>query len=349
MIEVIKDKSQWNAELSLIKHLDVYHTYDYHHISKNEDDIPILLKYTDGNTTLLLPLLFRPIENTGYNDATSVYGYAGLLTANIDKDFDKRNFQKELHEFFIENKIVSVFSRLHPYIKHQETPLEGLGSITALGQVVYIDLNDTLEDQRKMFNRRMKTYLNKSRKICTVIESKREDHLQTFMELYRDTMTRVNADKRYFFSDEYFKQLMSSKDFEAKLLLNIHNESQSMSGGALFLVKGNFVQYHLSALNEDFHDLNSIKLIIDEMRIKSTNSEFDYLNLGGGRGSNEDSLFAFKSNFSKKFKDFKIWKYIVNEKMYDILVQNHLKESTENEHIDPEFFPAYRSSVNIHS
>lgn len=347
MIEVIKDRSQWNAELSLIEHLDVYHTYDYHQISKNEDELPILIKYTDSNSTLLLPLLLRPIENTNYNDATSVYGYAGILTAIINEHFNKQNFHKELNECFIENKIVSVFSRLHPYIKHQEAPLDGLGTITALGKVVYIDLNDTLEDQRRMFNRRMKTYLNKSRKICTVIESKREDHLQIFMDLYRDTMKRVHADKRYFFSDEYFQQLMFSKDFNAKLLLNIHNESQSISGGALFLEKGSFVQYHLSALNEDFHDLNCIKLIIDEMRIKSTNTEFDYLNLGGGRGSNEDSLFAFKSNFSKKFKDFKVWRYVVDEKAYKQLVEKHTRDSNEAESANDEFFPMYRSNTYL--
>src|SRR5690606_8930139 len=141
-----------------------------------------------------------------------------------------KKFHNDLSTYFVENKIISVFSRFHPYLDYQESLLQGLGSISTLGPVVYIDLQQTLDDQRKMFNRRMKTYLNKSRKICTVIESKREDHLQAFMDLYRDTMKRVNADKHYFFDDNYFRQLMSSTDFNAKLLLNIHNETQSISG-----------------------------------------------------------------------------------------------------------------------
>ncbi|HUH29228.1 GNAT family N-acetyltransferase [Gelidibacter sp.] len=347
MIEVIKDKKHWNEFLANIGHIDFYHTYDYHQLSKNDGEVPLLIKYTDESTTIGLPLLLRPIENTNYKDAISVYGYVGLLALETNAGFSKEKFHRELNAFFNEQNIVSVFSRLHPYLDYQESLLEGLGTIKTLGKVVYVDLKETVENQKKMYNRRMKTYINTSRKTCTVIESNCEDHLNSFMDLYEETMRRVNAQEKYYFNDKYFKQLISSEDFTAKLLLSIHKESGSIQGGALFIEKGPFVQYHLSALREDCQEPSCIKLIIDEMRIKSTKAGFQYLNLGGGRGSNEDSLFAFKSNFSKKFKDFKIWKYVVDENMYDILVQNHLRDSSENDLIDPEFFPAYRSSINI--
>lgn len=344
MIEVIRDKEGWNEQLSSIQHLDFYHTYDYHQLSKKVDELPILIKYTEGDTILILPLLLRSIENSDYKDAISVYGYAGILTLNIDHlFFNKEHFQKELNVFFNENKVVSVFSRLHPYLKYQESILDGLGTVTALGKVVYIDLQDTLENQKKMFNRRMKTYLNKSRKSCNVIESKREDHLDSFIHLYHENMKRVDADMSYFFDENYFRRLLSSTDFSAKLNLCIHNETKAIIAGALFIEKGNMVQYHLSGLNEDFYDLNPVKLIIDEVRIKSTKKQFEYLNLGGGRGSQEDSLFAFKTSFSKKFKEFKIWKYVVNESVYKMLVENHLEVSSVNELENCGFFPAYRS------
>jgi lipid II:glycine glycyltransferase (peptidoglycan interpeptide bridge formation enzyme) len=102
------------------------------------------------------------------------------------------------------------------------------------------------------------------------------------------------------------------------------------------------VQYHLSGLDDDYFDLNPIKLIIDEMRIQSTQQQFEFLNLGGGRGSKEDSLFTFKTSFSKHFKEFKIWKYVVNEKVYRTLVEKHLGTRSETEVSNDEFFPAYR-------
>lgn len=347
MIEVIKDKDLWNQQLGLIDHIDFYFTYDYHYISKDENEVPILIKYTEGNTSLLFPLLVRPIENTAYYDAVSVYGYAGVLAINIDAHFNKNKFHNELFDFLKKQKIVSVFSRLHPYIEYQESLLEGLGNITTLGKVVYIDLTEDPKNQKQMFSSRTKTYLNTSRKTCSVIESKDENHLMTFMELYRETMNRVKADEHYFFSEKYFRKLLTSEDFNAKLLLNIHDESQTVRGCVLCIEKGPFVQYHLSALNDACHDPGAIKLLIDEMRINSIKAGFTYLNLGGGRGSNEDSLFAFKSNFSKKFKDFKIWKCVVNEEIYRTLVENHLKDSNENRLIDADFFPAYRAKINV--
>lgn len=343
MIEIIKDKIRWNEQLSLIENLDVYHTYDYHHITKKPGEIPILIKYSVEDTSIVLPLLLRPIENSDYKDAVSVYGYAGILTLNLNEHFNKENFHKELNGFFKENKIVSVFSRFHPFLEHQESLLGGLGTITTRGRVVYIDLNDTLENQRSMFNRRMRTYLNKSRKSCTVVETKLKSDMDSFIDLYHENMKRVGADESYFFDRNYFHQLLTSDEFSTKLTLCIHNETQTVVGGAIFMKKGKFVQFHLSGLNEDYFELNAIKLIIDEMRINSTNQRFEYLNLGGGRGSTEDSLFKFKTSFSKSFKEFKIWKYIVDEKAYRMLVEKHLECPLEVVHKNTDFFPAYRS------
>ena len=55
------------------------------------------------------------------------------------------------------------------------------------------------------------------------------------------------------------------------------------------------------------------------MRVNATNQGFKYYNLGGGLGGKEDSLFKYKSSFSKDFRDFQIWRYEVNKKAYDEL------------------------------
>jgi lipid II:glycine glycyltransferase (peptidoglycan interpeptide bridge formation enzyme) len=345
MIEIIREKKDWNKQLALFKNIDFYHTYDYHYLSKNEDESPILIKYTEGKSIIALPLLIRAIENTNYKDATSVYGYAGVLNLNIDDDFNKDNFHKELNTYFNENKIISVFSRLHPFIEHEEKFLEGLGTIMALGKVVYIDLTDTIENQRAKYNRRLKTYLNKSRKLCTIIDAKTKDHIETFIDLYHDNMRRVEADDYYFFENAYYNQILSSEDFDAELKLCMHNETQKIIGGALFIKKGDMVQYHLSGLCEENFDVDPIKLMIDEMRINATKEGFKYFNLGGGRGNNEDSLFRFKTSFSKDFKEFKLWKHIVDEEAYNMLVENHFENHKDIDLQNVKFFPAYRAKI----
>ena len=349
MIRIIKNKKEWCQELASTDEVDFYHTYHYHHLSKHKDEVPVLIKYTEGNTSLVLPLLLRPIKNSEFKDAVSVYGYVGILALHIDENFNKEHFHEELKTCFKELQIVSVFSRLHPYVKHQESLLEGIGTISSLGKVVYIDLSDTLENQRKMFNRRMKTYLNKSRTTCTIIESKEEKDIGSFIHLYHENMKRVDADDDYYFNESYFHQLIESEEFTTRLLLCIHNETQAIIGGALFIEKGNIIQYHLSGLDDEYYDLNAVKLIIDEMRIRSSNKEFKFFNLGGGRGSSEDSLFTFKSSFSKNFKDFKIWKYIVDEDAYKLLVEKRFGNSWETDIKNINFFPAYRSKTKIDS
>jgi lipid II:glycine glycyltransferase (peptidoglycan interpeptide bridge formation enzyme) len=227
--------------------------------------------------------------------------------------------------------------------------IEGLGAITELGKVVYVDLTGTIESQRAKYNRRLKTYLNKSRKSCTVIEGNLEDHLDIFINLYNENMKRVDADDHYFFDREYYHKILSSEEFESELKLCVHNESQTIIGGSIFLKKGNIVQYHLSAYCEDNFGVHPIKLIIDEMRIKATQEGFKYLNLGGGLGSMKDSLFRFKSGFSKDIKVFKIWKHIVDEDAYKMLVKNHFKSHMEVDVQNIEFFPAYRANIEVMS
>ncbi|WP_299531857.1 GNAT family N-acetyltransferase [Ulvibacterium sp.] len=340
MIEAITCKTKWQELLSLAENPDFYYTHSYHQVSKSTNEHPVLLNYTNGNSSVLLPLLIRDIENTGLKDATSVYGYAGPLTINLDSNFDQEKFGKELDTFFNEHNIVSVFSRLHPYMEHQETILEGLGHVNTLGKVVNIDLTDTIVDQRAKFNRRLKTYLNKSRKSCTVIKGDIEEHLDDFIRLYHQNMNRVNAGEDYYFSKDYYKSILTSDEYESELSLCVCNETKEIIAASMFMKKGKIVQYHLSGLSEAHFKLNPIKLIIDEMRIKVTNEGYTYFNLGGGLGSREDSLFRFKSGFSKDFREFKIWKYIVDEEAYrelsSTMLNGQINGNTSN------YFPLYR-------
>lgn len=340
MIEVIEDKKIWKEQIASVSNSDFYFTYDYHQLSKNDDEEPILIKYSNGETILFIPFLLRQIANTEYKDVTSVYGYAGPLIKSISDDFEKESFHLALNKYFIENNIIAVFTRLHPYMPNQMDILEGLGEISTLGKVVNIDLTDSIENQRAKFNRRLKTYLNKSRRSCTVIKGSVEEHLDDFIRLYHENMKRVEADDSYFFSDEYYKGVLSSGEYESELSLCIYNETKEVIGASMFMKKGNIVQYHLSGLSKDHFDLNPIKLIIDEMRIKSTEEGYKFFNLGGGLGSREDSLFRFKSGFSKDFREFKTWKYIVNREAYNSHTRKMLGESFDITNID--YFPAYR-------
>lgn len=340
MIEIIKEKEIWDNLVKKCDFADFYHTYDYHHAAKAKGEEPALIHYAENNRTIVLPLLFRNIEYSLYKDATSVYGYPGPITKNITSDFDYGLFQKELHRFLREQNIISVFSRLNAFIPHQENCLHDLGRTEILGRVVYIDLTKTLDEQWSFYHKRLRTYINKSRTIYTIKKANELAELESFVALYHENMKRVNANAAYFFDKKYFLDLINSTDFKTELLLAINKETAEVAGGAMFTKKNTTVQYHLSGTSERYLDLNPIKLLIDEMRIIGTQENFSYFNLGGGVGSKEDSLFYFKSGFSKDSAPFKVWKYMVNQKIYDDLVLQRRDIQYCEETL--QFFPRYR-------
>lgn len=340
MIEIIKEKEVWDNLLKKCDFVDFYHTYDYHHAAKAKGEVPVLIHYAMNNSTIVLPLLFRNIEYSVYKDATSVYGYPGPISVNMTSDFDYGLFQEELHRFLRDQNIISVFSRLNAFIPLQENCLCDLGRTETLGNVVYIDLRKPLDKQWKLYNRRLRTYINKSRTIYNIKEANIPADLDLFIDLYYENMRRVNASKEYFFDKKYFIDLISCSDFETELLLATSKKTGEVAGGTMFIKKNEIIQYHLSGTSERYLDLNPVKLLIDEMRIRGSQENFSYFNLGGGVGCREDSLFYFKSGFSKYTLPFKVWKYIVNQNVYEELVLQRKDIQYSEETI--QYFPRYR-------
>lgn len=348
MIEIITDREEWNSFMGLIGHFDFYYTYYYHFLSKQASEKPVLIAYRETGTIIALPLLLRKIEGTSYSDATSVYGYAGPLCKSEGKHasaIDNECFKHEFQRFLMDHQIVSVFSRLHPYVDYQENILRNIGDIARPGNVVNIDLTLPVDIQRQQYNNRLKTYVNKARRMYTIIDGNQEGQMEEFIEMYYENMRRLNADAYYFFENRYFYQLMISSYFKMELLLCSSNETGELIGGAMFIKTGTIVQYHLSGCKEEYLHLNPIKLLIDEMRLRATAENYTYFNLGGGLGVREDSLFRFKASFSKDLRPAKFWKYIVNRQVYDELVSLSKKEAFDKVTEETDFFPAYRQLV----
>lgn len=343
MVEIIEERDEWGELISGFEDSDFYHTYDYHQVSKNPKDKAILFKYSGDGLTIALPLLIREIEGSSYYDATSVYGYPGPLIYSDSPTFDAGDFKKELNAYLIENKVVSVFSRLNPFIPLQEYLLKGMGEIISPGNIINIDLTKDMESQLREYHKRLRTYINKSRRLFTIKKAKSKSELATFIELYHDNMRRVDAKPKYFFAPEYFYKMFGSDSFESELLFAISDKTKEIVAGAWFIKKNRIVQYHLSGVRDDHLKLNPVKMLIDEMRIRARREGYTYFNLGGGVANKEDSLYQFKQGFSHDIKPFNVWRYIVNKKVYDELVK---RKAAYYCALSPkpcnDFFPCYR-------
>lgn len=337
MVKEITNKESWNEVLENFTDYDFYHTYEYHIISLKKDEEPILLVYEEEDSIIALPLVLRPIDNTDFYDFTSVYGYAGPLSKNLNSSFNYVNFHSELNDYFKSKNIISVFSRLHPYIVQDEI-LQDLGEIKSLGKVINIDVSLPVDESRRAYGKSNKNQINKLRRQCTVHKVTSEEEILEFVDIYYENMRRLDAKSHYFFDKQYFLDFVNISDFQTDILMVKDNDSGRYIAGSMFVKTNNIVQFHLSGTRTDFLRMKPSKLFLDEMRLLATQEGFTYFNLGGGLGSREDSLFDFKASFSKDFKTFKIWKYIVNEEVY---------KSLSSDNVDSDFFPNYRSKENV--
>lgn len=336
MIEIIKTKEAWEAVLSKCKSYDFHHTYDYHQLSKADNEAPLLVSYQNNDTVIALPLLIRDIEGTKYKDATTVYGHPGPASNEIDITEHAKKFQEGLNSFFESEQIVSVFSRMNPYIPFQEEILNGLGTISDIGNMVNIDLTKDLDAQRSAYRRDTRSRVNKVRRLCSVKKAETKEEVQIFIDIYLETMKKLEANDSYFFPNSYFFDFLDCDGFETDILLAVLDETGEIIAGTMFVKTNNIIQYHLSGTKNEHFKIAPSRLLLDEMRIQGTEQGFTYFNLGGGYNGKDDALFSFKSSFSDDLKVFKAWKHIANSEVYNQLT----KEANVGE---TEFFPAYRA------
>lgn len=333
--EIIENNSStWTEIVKQASVHDFHHTAYFHKIDTN---LPSkLLLFSDKENFIALPVVIRPIENTDFFDITSVYGYAGpvyCFKENYDSNDLINFFRTNFNEFCKEYNIVSVFSRLHPLIEQKDIIGE-LGEIIDLNKTISVDLTLSADEQRKEYRKSLKSELNQlRRKEIEVKEAVTKEEIDDFITIYYETMDRVEATENYYFSKEYFYEFMDNPDFDSKLLIAVKDEK--VIAGAIFTLTDKIMQYHLAGTTEEFIRETPMKLILDEARLLGNQTTAKSLHLGGGvGGSDEDSLFRFKSAFSKNFKQFSVWKFIVDQEIYD--------ELSKDKDVSG-FFPLYRS------
>lgn len=337
--EVIEsDNPKWENLVKSSSLYDFHHTTFYHKIDNNFTSL--LFVAEDGNDFIALPLVLRPIDGTSWFDFTSVYGYCGPISNRLEFDFDQDFidfFQFKLKEYCQDNNIISLFSRLHPLID-QAGLFSNMGEVLLLNKTVAIDLRLTPEEQKRQYRKSNKSELNQlRRKGFYVEEANSSEEIDRFVEIYYETMDRVDASPYYYFSKEYFHSFLTNTHFGNKLLLAKFEDK--IIAGAIFTTTDKIMQYHLAGTTEEFIRETPMKLILDEARLIGNELGLEFLHLGGGvGGSDEDSLFRFKSGFSDLYCQFSVWRYIFDDVKYQELVQKNVSEENYNS----AFFPLYR-------
>jgi len=344
-ISVIEiNDNTWSDIVSSSYEYDFYHTQSYHQLEK--DNRPILFVVFYGNDFIAIPFLIRSIDETAYFDCTSVYGYCGPIS-NIDfKEISNDHliyFQNELLTFFQKNKIITVFSRLHPLLSNNYF-FKNFGELVNVNDTIAINTSLKEDEQKLKYRKSNKYEINQLRKQGVIVyKAETDEDVLEFVSIYKSTMKKVAATEDYYFDIDYFNNFLNSTCFEKIILLAKHNGK--IYSGAVFTIANGIMQYHLSGSLEYEGKFSLMKLIIDEARILATNLKLKYLHLGGGfGGSDKDSLFQFKSGFSDLRFQYQNWNLVVNKTIYE-----QLNKSANIDENNTSFFPLYRTKKPLNS
>ena len=334
----------WSEIISSSYEYDFYHTQSYSALEYPNE--LILLVAFEGEDFIALPLIIRKIARTVFYDCTSVYGYCGPVS---NKPFEFlsgdhiRYFQDELLKYFKARHVVSVFSRLHPLINNQSGIFENFGIIREINSTVAIDLQMPEEQQLKNYRESHRRNIKKSLKEgYSVSEASTQEEIESFVEIYLESMKRLNTDSSYLFGKSYFNKLLNNSEFDTRLLLAKKNDV--ITGGGVFTITNKIMQYHLGAVGNYFIEDSPLKIVIDQARRIGNELKLDYLHLGGGfSGKSNDSLFYFKSGFSDIRLTFSSWQMIIDEDKYSYLADLFNVNTQEVNG----YFPAYRVRKTI--
>lgn len=350
------DAAQWTRIVEQCHPHDFYHSAQYHALAEDSGEgTAFLFHYSECAYTIAAPLIFRSLPEVlglsaaarGWQDATSVYGYAGPIASHTEiPEQVIRNFQASLERELRGLGIVSLFSRLHPLLERQNL-IAGLGELRTMSRTVSVDLTLPLEEQRAQLRTSFKVRINKLRRMgITCLHDRAGAYLDAFIEIYTQTMRRVGASPMYFFPRAYFQKL--ARDMGDKFHLVVCLDQGEVLAGGIFIESSEMLQYHLGGTRDTALPLAPMKLLLDDTRIWATGRGLKVFHLGGGATTDpEDPLLHFKLGFSHRTHEFMVWRWILLEDVYRQLCAEKIRWNQQRGlgSPNPDFFPAYRAST----
>jgi hypothetical protein len=294
-------------------------------------------------------------------DAISPYNYGsplikyngklfqhGLAYSSVEISYIYKLIEKLFLKCFRtckENHIVSLFLRIHPLFPFPLDKAALLGDVIKHGETVYVDLTKTSSeiytDIRKAY--RKKFNVLKLKGYHTEIDNFND--IEECIEIYNRAMGRLGASSFYFFSKNYYEELITK--FKQNIhLCSVKDKNSSIASFCIYFAYQGIGQAHLAATDDRYIHDSPGKLCYLHITNWLKERKFKVFHLGGGRGGSYDTLFHFKLGFSKSTTFFHTWRVITDLRNYlricynsnpgvlDVFGEQSLKEMLEELKID---------------
>ena len=333
--------SEWDRIVKSFSEWDVYYLSGYVKAFQIHGDGDPYLLYYEGDGLRAVYVYMRRITSLrGYYDSVTPYGYGGVLFEGESSEHNLSAFWKAYLSKMEEEHIVDNFVRYHPILKNA-LPMRLISNVIDLGKTVALDLSspEQIWDNITSKNRNM---IRKAEKNGIEIHHGKDLELfNDFRRIYNATMDRDNAEKYYYFDEEFYDSIHRDLHDNYEMFFAVYDgQIVAMS---IMLYGAKQMHYHLSGSMIEYRNLAPSNLLLYKAALWGYEQGFKSFHLGGGVGSEEDNLYRFKAAFNKNSDyQFSIGEQVFSQEKYDELVR--IKKKSDPHFDDSSsFFPLYRA------
>ncbi|GGK28908.1 hypothetical protein GCM10007962_23920 [Yeosuana aromativorans] len=359
LVNKISNEADFKHYLTLVESFDIINPF-YKILGSNINEIiDDKLRYftfldKEGDILILMPFLLRKVpykdHEVTYFDVVSPYGYSGPL---YNEDMSRGYlilFWEAVDAWYKDNNVVSEFIRFslnHNFQFYSGVLVPTLTNVK--GKLIQEQAQWDRFKQKVRNNYRKSLEHNLEAKfLCKDITN---SDIEIYYDIYIQTMNRIGAEDDYFYSLEYFKNIIQLSQGNFVVVL-IYKGNIAISA-ELILIAGNTLYSYLGGTLADYFHCRPNDFLKIEVMKWAKSHNYKYYLLGGGRVDN-DTLYQYKKSFFPYDKDviYYTGRKIVNEAMYHkldtIMNANVIVDGVESEEKPDKsnYFPAYRKYLN---
>jgi methionyl-tRNA formyltransferase len=322
---------RWDELVAGSPNADVYHRAAYVRATAElEHSQPLGLMISLRSGRFLVPTLLRPIsgaDGQSWTDASTPYGYGGVLRLNPDSEVtlpDVVDFFQELQAWCAARKLVSCVIRSHPLLAQDwllaQPPGTDFVKVVRRGNTVALSLqpwDDTRQCPPELSKGRRSDLALARRNLRITWNGSSDQNItleqsQIFQALYKSTMQRVDAAEFFHFPPPYFERLAA---LGSDLHIAIAWHDGRPVGGAVFMAGPTYAHYHLSASDDTGRKYKASTLLVVEGANWARQRGCQAMHLGGGMHAG-DPLMKFKRSFGGKDYEFGYVTLIADRERY---------------------------------
>ncbi|HEY8609598.1 MAG TPA: GNAT family N-acetyltransferase [Noviherbaspirillum sp.] len=278
----------------------------------------------------------------------SPYGYGGPLYEGdpAQKEAASRCYEQSFHQLLAERSVVSEFVREDLF--GDRLAMRAAGELTVQQPNVVARLDRGQDEIWNGYKKTLRSNIRHARGLGLRVSFDREGrHLDAFLALYYETMTRRNASEFFFMSRSRFEYLTENLLPHGGIMFVHVHDGNDIIASELLLLGGGEIYSFLNASHESAFQKRPNDVMRHEiMRWGQERGMHSYV-LGGGVTPG-DGIYRFKHGFDPDgMLPFKTRKVVHDSDAYDALLQArraaHNDGTGQGWQPQPDFFPAFLS------